>query len=534
MDIKKYEKLDVPPIKRKKSLKQYIKKKHIIIISLILLMIIIIVLFKYINSLNNSKLKKMENNSENKNNNFLKNNITNNTIEDKSDKNISKNVESNKKRIVMKKKYVPNESIPKKIKELFDNYIEEINMKNNEFDSNNITTQFVEERLLELYSNMNAYGKIDDINKKIENAFKENISLRDNIYKILYFKKYPYHEDYIKYFNFRENPKISIIIPIYNSQKSLNIVYKSIQEQSLRDLEIIFVDDCSKDNSIKMIENFQIRDLRIILLKNKFNRGPFYSRNKGALFARGEYINFIDSDDVYLNDILEKAYLIAKNNNIDIVQYKIIKERGRYSFSEFNERTKDSIIFQPELSNQMFYGRGRLSQCNFYIYNKIIKRETYLKSLIYNGEEILNQELYMHEDALQLFSLLRVANSLFFLNKIGYGKLNVENTKSLQDNYNNPAYANKIFHNAFIEMRFFYNKTKNNNYEKAEIYEFFKMIRRYYNSLSIYITKGFELFDEVFKLFLNSEYFDSHMKGEFKNFRDKIMIRNSSNIISEN
>ena len=129
-----------------------------------------------------------------------------------------------------------------------------------------------------------------------------------------------------------ENPKISVIIPVYNSQIFLGRVYKSIQEQSFKDIEIIFVDDCSKDNSVSIINKFQKRDRRVVLLKNKVNRGPFYSRNKGALLARGEFIQFIDSDDIFLNDIFEKAYYTAKIKNIDIVQYKLLKNSGFHFF----------------------------------------------------------------------------------------------------------------------------------------------------------------------------------------------------------
>jgi glycosyltransferase involved in cell wall biosynthesis len=65
-------------------------------------------------------------------------------------------------------------------------------------------------------------------------------------------------------------------------------------------------------------------------LKNKQNKGPFYSRNKAAVFAKGEYIQFMDSDDILINNILEKAYIIAKKNNIDIIQYKFVKRKHKF------------------------------------------------------------------------------------------------------------------------------------------------------------------------------------------------------------
>jgi glycosyltransferase involved in cell wall biosynthesis len=138
----------------------------------------------------------------------------------------------------------------------------------------------------------------------------------------------------------------------------------------LKDIEIIFIDDCSSDNTTQIIENLQSKDKRIILLKNKKNKGPFYSRNKAGLFAKSEFIQFVDSDDILINNILEKAFLIAKMSNIDIIQYKFIKKKK--NFKVFEEATNFNVINQPELSDQMYYGKGKLKQVNYYIFNKII------------------------------------------------------------------------------------------------------------------------------------------------------------------
>ena len=70
--------------------------------------------------------------------------------------------------------------------------------------------------------------------------------------------------------------------------------------------------------------------------------GPFISRNMGAYFAKGEYIQFVDGDDLLVNDILAKTYEIAINKNVDIVQYSVI--RGINSFTLKNEKTKNGII----------------------------------------------------------------------------------------------------------------------------------------------------------------------------------------------
>ena len=87
---------------------------------------------------------------------------------------------------------------------------------------------------------------------------------------------------------------------------------RSIQNQFFDDIEIIFVDDYSKDNSIRKIENCQNEDERIILLKNKNNKGTLISRNIGALKAKGEFLIFPDSDDILSQNILSMCYELQK------------------------------------------------------------------------------------------------------------------------------------------------------------------------------------------------------------------------------
>ena len=104
------------------------------------------------------------------------------------------------------------------------------------------------------------------------------------------------------------NPKISIISPVHDREKYILRFLRSIQNQFFDSLEIIFVDDCSTDNSTKIIEKYQKDDERIILLKHKKNKGTLISRNDGTLFSKGEYLMFTDPDDLLLERILFKIF----------------------------------------------------------------------------------------------------------------------------------------------------------------------------------------------------------------------------------
>jgi hypothetical protein len=139
----------------------------------------------------------------------------------------------------------------------------------------------------------------------------------------------------------------------------------------------------------------------------------------------------------------------------------------------------------------MYYGKGKLKQDNLYIFNKLIRKKCFLNALLFIGVEFFKIKLYMNEDLLQLFSLLRVANSLLFINQIGYLKLEDIDYKSLFSNRNNPELANRIFHDNIMEISFLFNKSKNNKKDKSIILDFIKMSQRNYGNITKYITKGF-------------------------------------------
>ena len=103
-------------------------------------------------------------------------------------------------------------------------------------------------------------------------------------------------EDFVK----REKPKISLIMTIFNQEHFIKYIYSTIQKQIFKEIELIIIDDASTDNSTKIVKNLMKNDKRIIYIKNKVNKGAFYSRNKGVLFSKGEYILVIDPDDLLL------------------------------------------------------------------------------------------------------------------------------------------------------------------------------------------------------------------------------------------
>lgn len=122
-------------------------------------------------------------------------------------------------------------------------------------------------------------------------------------------------------------PKVSIIVPVYKVESTLNRCVVSIRKQTLEDIEIILVDDGSPDNCPRMCDDLAIIDERIKVI-HKTNGGLGYARNSGIEIASGEYIAFIDSDDFIEPNMMQRLYDFARKKNCDVVYggYNIIRE----------------------------------------------------------------------------------------------------------------------------------------------------------------------------------------------------------------
>ena len=116
-------------------------------------------------------------------------------------------------------------------------------------------------------------------------------------------------------------PKISIIIPVWNVEKYLRRCLDSVLSQTLTDWQAICVNDCSPDNSQKILDEYASRDKRFVLLKHKENSGLSASRNTAMQVATGDYIMYLDSDDFIHPQTMEIAYTLAMRDGSDIVSY---------------------------------------------------------------------------------------------------------------------------------------------------------------------------------------------------------------------
>ena len=116
------------------------------------------------------------------------------------------------------------------------------------------------------------------------------------------------------------NPFISIIMPVFNGEKTISNSIQSVLNQTYKNWELILIDDGSSEQTISIIQSYIHQDSRIIFLQNRQNLGVSYTRNKGIAKSSGNWIAFLDSDDQWHPDKLKKqVHVIQKNSDVDLV-----------------------------------------------------------------------------------------------------------------------------------------------------------------------------------------------------------------------
>ena len=228
-----------------------------------------------------------------------------------------------------------------------------------------------------------------------------------------------------------ENPKISIIIPMYNEEKNVLKVIRTVQNQRLQEIEIVCVNDNSKDNTLEILQKLQKEDPRIKIITNKKNRGVIYNRIYGAIRSKGEYVTFIDADDGLCNyEILAKAYDKATKEfgeKIDIIHYQtcgcLMDENGVMDkmviFNTFNPTTFNQIVRAPYIGDNYFQGKKDVTGSGF-VFDKIYSRQLIIRAANYIGADVWNLNLVYVDDLLLCFAAMRKANNIVSIGDIGY------------------------------------------------------------------------------------------------------------------
>ncbi|MEI0607953.1 glycosyltransferase family 2 protein [Brachyspira pulli] len=191
--------------------------------------------------------------------------------------------------------------------------------------------------------------------------------------------------------------KVSVIIPVYNVEKYLEKCLDSVINQTLKEIEIICIDDCSSDSSYSILERYSHKDSRIVVLKNEINKGSGRTRNIGINIAKGEYIAFIDSDDFVDSKYLELLYHTGNKFDADLINTESIyfcnendsieelDLNNNFSFKEGVRNMDTSSLLNKLRKSTLEYTLGWYACCKIWKLSFLLKNK--LEFLNINNSE---------------------------------------------------------------------------------------------------------------------------------------------------
>lgn len=255
--------------------------------------------------------------------------------------------------------------------------------------------------------------------------------------------------------------RISVIIPVYNVEKYIRYCLDSVINQTYKNLEIIIVDDGTKDSSGEIAEEYATKDSRIKVI-HKENGGLSDARNVGLDVVTGDYIAFLDSDDVIALDFYEYLYNLIKRNDYDIAEcefYRIPSDDIENVQTILEEKNNEIEIIEKEESSEDalcdFYGR----YLNPYVNKVVVWNKLYKKSL-YDG--IRYPVGRFHEDEFTTFKILNKVNKMITSTRKMHGYMQTSNSimrrdikqKQIEDNLEAYEAAVNFFeNNKFIQAK---------------------------------------------------------------------------------
>ena len=203
--------------------------------------------------------------------------------------------------------------------------------------------------------------------------------------------------------------KVSVVVPVYNVEKYLKRCLDSIINQTYKNIEIILVNDGSKDNSRDICEEYE-KNFDNIILINQENGGLSAARNTGLEYVKGEAVTFVDSDDWLELDAIEYYVDSMKKYNVDMVVTNNIRTKDYQKNILQPNNIKEEVLTQEDYAKKFFKIDG--NSIEYYAWSKLYKREIM--------EDVEFPVGLFAEDVLGTFRYMKNSQSIFYSNKITY------------------------------------------------------------------------------------------------------------------
>ena len=292
--------------------------------------------------------------------------------------------------------------------------------------------------------------------------------------------EYDRQEYYIKE-GFKK-PKISVIIPVYNVEKYLVECLDSLIFQTLKDFEIICVNDASTDNSLEILERYAKNDARFVVVSQE-NQGPGVARNNAIDIAKGEYIVFVDPDDWIEVNALEKIYSYFKKTNANVVQFdyrEYSEEKNKYKEQNFKINLLNLCNY--DISKMNVYNSIVLGKKNLLGYGMAVWNKAYSTSYIKANNIKFAPNKHGEDHIFSIMSALCTEN-IYYLNEYLYNyriRIGSAVNKASVDNLcvfeNNKLIRNFLIYKGLFET---FEKTYRKYIQELIRYHYFAMPKEY-------------------------------------------------------
>ena len=195
--------------------------------------------------------------------------------------------------------------------------------------------------------------------------------------------------------------KVTVITPSYNSAKYISETVRSVQNQTYDDWEMIIVDDCSQDNTCEIIESFIEKDNRIRLIKQETNQGAGAARTLAMRNSTGKYIAYLDADDIWLPDKLEKQikFMREKKAGFSCTSYEVIDDKG-------NDLNKQ-IHMLPKVDYVGFLTNNLLQTVGIMVDTEIVDKEC-----------LVMPDIRRRQDAATWLQILKAGHDCYGLDEV--------------------------------------------------------------------------------------------------------------------
>ena len=231
----------------------------------------------------------------------------------------------------------------------------------------------------------------------------------------------------MEYYKIMTTPKVSIIIPVYNCERYLKKCLDSLLKQTLKDIEIICINDGSTDNSIKILQKYADKDARILIIDQE-NKGVSAARNAGVEKAAGEFIGFVDSDDWVNLTFYEKLYNAAQKYDADIAVGGITRVHKFYKHFY--------LKYKQEISTDDYKEKLRICDVpdRCYMANKLYRKEMlklhnlkFEESRLYEDIMLTPQVLYYAK------KLVAVPGAYYYYRRYAGSIVSLKTSKAMED-----------------------------------------------------------------------------------------------------